>query len=99
MSRVAPAALAACWLLLGCQDDGSSPGAAGSGAGGSAGSATGGASAMPASCDTRPHASLAPLRLLIHGEYERTLREVFGDAAVETTLIDLTQISDQKPAH
>jgi hypothetical protein len=54
---------------------------------------------MPASCDTRPHASLAPLRLLIHGEYERTLREVFGDAAVETTLIDLTQVSDQKPAH
>ncbi len=37
--------------------------------------------------------------MLIHGEYERTLRGVFGDQAVDTTLIDLAQISDQKPTH
>jgi hypothetical protein len=99
MSRVAPAALAACWLLLGCQDDAGSHGAAASSTAGAAGSTAGGTSAVPASCDTRPRASLAPLRMLIHGEYERTLREVFGDAAVETTVIDLARISDQKPAH
>lgn len=40
-----------------------------------------------------------PLRLLDHGEYERTLRQLFGDSVVDAAATQLLQLSDPKPAH
>src|SRR5262245_50373237 len=91
--RSLPSAVLGSWLLVACSgsDRGGNP------AGGPAEGDAGSTAALP--CETRPHASNAPLKLLTRGEYERTLRAVLGDDAVNAASADLSQLADPKPPH
>ncbi len=96
LAQFAPAGVLCSCLLLACADEAGqrTPGGVGSG-----GSGAGGTGTETVSCETRPEAAAAPLRVLVRGEYERTLRDVLGDQPIDAAVTLLSQLSDPKPAH
>jgi hypothetical protein len=100
------AALALSGLLAGCTafidgDDatGGESDARGNGASGAGASAGPGPGTNPEVCKMRPSLGVDPLRLLTKREYETTLRELFGKAAVDALAPQLAQLPDRHVAH
>jgi hypothetical protein len=100
-ARFAFAVLATVGLLAGC-----------TGKIGEVGGANGGSATRPAgggpdgmgdttalSCASRPTLGAENLRVLGRREYEASLRDVFGEAAVDAAASQLAQLSDKKVPH
>src|SRR5678815_3025113 len=98
-ARWAPLLSAAACVLAGCSGKIGDVGGPNGGTPGRPGAPEGMGDTTVLSCSSRPTLAADHLRVLGRREYETSLRDIFGDAALDAAASQLAQLSDKKVLH